>query len=801
MSESGTPKPKHLVIFQPSGSRGQIEEGTVLLEAARELGVEIESTCGGRMMCSKCMVRVEEGFFERFGIESSMDHLNPVESQEKEFFRKKGITGDNYRQSCVAELRGPVVIFVPEESRAVKQLVRKSARELKIEIKPAIKRYYVEMKPATLEDSLGDWERLQNALRDEHGLEADQLSLDYLELTRLQNTVRQGEWKVTVSIWQDREVIKVDPGFVEYSLGLAVDVGTTTVAAYLCDLDTGLVLASDSMMNPQTPYGDDVMARITYAMTKDNGLEIMHKAIIDGLNTLVERVCETAGYRPDEIMEAVLVGNTCMDHIFLNIYPKYVGVSPFSPAIHRSVDVKARDFGLKIYPSGNVHVLPNQAGFVGADNTACVIAEEPYKQDDIMLVIDIGTNGEMVLGNREKLISTSVPTGPAFEGAQISSGMRAAPGAIEKIEIDPVTWDVRFKVIGQEKWSDELPKDQIKARGICGSGIIDLGWELFKSGVVDKTGRFSRESHSPRLREGPAGKEFVIAWADETAVGRDITFTVDDVRALQLAKASMYSAARIMMRHRGVEKVDKVVLAGAFGSYIDKIKSMAMGLFPDCDFKNVYAVGNAAGDGARIALLNVDKREEANQIARNIQYIELTVDPDFEKQFAAAMHFPHMKDEFPHIDGMLNKAYRDRNVRLLKNLPHFGQLPDKTLRRLAGVMEEVRFRKHKPIFEEGDTPTALYIVKEGTVTITRRQNGREVTLATLGPGEFVGEMALIEDRPRSASAVAAEVNTRLLVISREEFRKLITDEPHFLIQITRELSERLHTADETLLEI
>ncbi|MFQ5614626.1 MAG: ASKHA domain-containing protein, partial [Anaerolineae bacterium] len=792
--------PKHLVIFQPSGSRGEIEEGTVLLEAARELGVEIESTCGGRMMCSKCRVRVEEGFFERFGLESSMDHLSPVEVQEREFFRKKGLTGDNFRQSCVAEVRGPVVIFVPEESRAVKQLVRKSARELKIDINPAVKRYYVELSPATLEDPVGDWERLQNALQDQHGLDARALSIDYLELTKLQSTVRQGEWKVTASVWQDREVIKIDPGFSEYSLGLAVDVGTTTVAGYLCDLDSGLVLASESMMNPQTPYGDDVMARITYAMTNDRGLETMHAAIIDGLNTIVERVCETAGYRPDEIVETVLVGNTCMDHIFLNIFPKFVGVSPFSPAIHHSVDIKARDFGMKIHPSGNVHVLPNQAGFVGADNTACVIAEEPYKQDEIMLVIDIGTNGEMVLGNREQLISTSVPTGPAFEGAQISSGMRAAPGAIERIEIDPVTWNVRFKIIGQEAWSDELPPEEIQARGICGSGIIDLGWELYKAGVVDKSGRFSKETHSPRLREGPAGKEFVIAWAEQTAIGRDITFNVDDVRALQLAKASMYSAAKIMMRHRGVDKIDKVVLAGAFGSYIDKIKSMAMGLFPDCDFKNVYAVGNAAGDGARIALLNVDKRQEANDIARNIAYVELTVDPDFEKQFAAAMHFPHMKDQFPHIDGMLNKAFRDRNVRLLRNLPHFSDLPEKTLRRLAGVMEEVRFRKNKPIFSEGEAPTALYIVKEGEVTISHRRDGQEASIvASLGPGHFLGEMALIEDRPHFATAVAARVNTRLLVIPRQEFSQLIADEPEFLLQITRELSERLLVADERLL--
>ncbi|MFQ5944144.1 MAG: ASKHA domain-containing protein, partial [Anaerolineales bacterium] len=526
---------KPLVIFQPSGSRGEVEHGTTILEAARSLGVEIETPCGGRLMCSKCRVRIEEGYFERFGVESSMQHLNPVLAKERAFFHSKGLTDPNLRQSCVAEIHGPAVVFVPEESRAVKQLIRKSAREVKIEIKPAIRRYFVEMKPSTLEDPLADWERIQEAIRVEHGLV--DLSIDYLTLLQLQSVVREGEWKITAFVWSDSssssggEVIRIAPGLAEYSLGLAVDVGTTTVAGFLCDLDSGQVLAAESMMNPQTPYGDDVMARITYAMTHEDGLAKMHAAILGGLNTIVERACETAGFRPDEILEAVLVGNTCMDHLFLNIHPQYVGLSPFSPAIHHSIDMKARDFGLKMCPSGNIHILPNEAGFVGADNVACTIAEEPYKQEAMMLLIDIGTNGEMVLGNQNRLISASVPTGPAFEGAQITHGMRAAEGAIENVSIDPLSWDVRFKVIGNEKWSDRLPPSEIQARGLCGSAMIDLGWEVFRAGVVDETGRFSKETHSSRLREGPDGKEFVIAWAEQTAIGRDIIFNLDDVRA------------------------------------------------------------------------------------------------------------------------------------------------------------------------------------------------------------------------------------------------------------------------------
>ncbi|MCC6189109.1 MAG: DUF4445 domain-containing protein [Anaerolineales bacterium] len=768
-------KPKHLVIFQPAGSRGLIEEGTTILDAARSLGVEIETPCGGRLMCSKCRVRVEAGFFERFGIESGPQHLNPVLDKERSFFHSKGLTEPNLRQSCVATIHGPVVVFVPEESRAVKQLIRKSARELNIAIQPAVQRYFVELKPATLHDPLGDWERLQAALADQHGLTG--LRLDFGVLRELQRQVRSGEWKVTALVWQGQEVIRVVPGFAEYALGLAVDVGTTTMAGFLCDLDSGHVLATESLMNPQTPYGDDVMARITYAMTHSDGLATLHRAVLDGLNTIVSKVCETAGYAPTEIAEAVLVGNTCMDHIFLNIFPKYVGVSPFAPAIHHSVDVKARDFGLNILPSGNVHVLPNEAGFVGADNMACVIAEEPYNQDEIMLVIDIGTNGEMVLGNRHKLISASVPTGPAFEGAQIQYGMRAAVGAIEKVDIDPTTWEVRFRVIGQEAWSSELPPEAIKAKGLCGSAMIDLGWELYRAGVVDATGRFSKEAHSPRLRQGPDGPEFVLAWSHQTAIGRDITFNVNDMRALQLAKSAMYSAAKIMMRRLGVAQLDRVVLAGAFGSFIDKVKAMAMGLYPDCELRQVYAVGNAAGDGARIALLNVAKRAEADQIARQIEYVELTVEPDFEKQFAAAMHFPHMSDAFPHLQKMLDKATHDRAQRLLLGNPLFSGLSARALRELARAAEEVRFRKNSLIFAEGSQPTALYLVKEGSVVMACADGSGSPT--GLGAGAVLNGAAVAGGRPHSAEARATALNTRLLAIPQAEVARALASEPEW----------------------
>jgi len=639
---------KHLVIFQPSGSRGYIEEGETLKEASRQLGVDIESICGEKTTCGKCKVRIEEGSFERYGIDSHMEHLSPIEGREKRFFAKhEELVG--YRLSCVARIYGDVLVFVPEESRAGKQIVRKSAREIPIDIKPAVRKYYVELTPPTLENPLGDWERLQDELKARFQL--PDLTIDYQVLLGMQEVIREGDWRATVAVWMDREVIKIEPGFQEKGYGLAVDIGTTTVAGYLCELRTGELMATESMMNPQVTFGEDVMSRITYAMVNDDGLAKMNAAIIEGLNSIARDITAQVNLTPEDICEVTIVGNTAMHHIFLKIYPQYLGQAPFPPALHESLDVKARDLGLKVSAGAYVHVLPIEAGFVGADNVGVLIAEEPYNQEEMVLIIDIGTNGELVMGNREKLISSSCATGPAFEGAHIHYGMRAAPGAIERIKIDPETKEVLFKVIGKEEWNTEL--EEVNAKGICGSGIIDAVANMFRAGILQRNGRFNTDLDTPRLRVNEGSPEFVIAWAHETSISKEITISLGDVRAVQLAKGAMYAGAKLMMRRLGIDRLDKVILAGAFGSYIDKESAMIMGLFPDCELENVYAVGNAAGDGARIALLNQDKRVEANQIARQVEYVELTVEPDFEREFVQAMYFPHMKDEFPRLKDCL----------------------------------------------------------------------------------------------------------------------------------------------------
>lgn len=646
MSEKGNNE--YLTIFQPSGRRGYIDEGKTIKEASRELGVDIEGICGEKATCGKCKIRLEDGVFEKYGIESRMEHLSPIGETERKFLNTQQ-ERDGYRLACQARLRGDIVVFVPEESRAGKQIVRKGATERAINLKPAVRKYYVEMTPPALDDPLGDWERLQAALNKSFDL--DNLTIDYQTLLSLQKVIRQGDWKVTVSVWRDREVIKIEPGIVAASYGLAVDIGTTTVAGYLCDLTSGEIAATESMMNPQVSYGEDVMSRITYTVTNKDGLEHMNQTIIRGLNQIAGRAAARAGIKRRDIIDMTIVGNTCMHHIFLNIDPQHIGRAPFPPSLHHSLDIKAHDLGLKISPGAYVHVLPIEAGFVGADNIGVLIAEEPYNQDDLALIIDIGTNGELVLGNRDRLVSSSCATGPAFEGAHIKHGMRAAPGAIEKIEIDPDSREVRFKVIGKADWNTDL--EVVEAKGICGSGIIDAIAQMFKTGIIQHTGRFNTNLETPRLRITDDGPEFVIAWTDETSIGQDIVVCQQDVRAVQLAKGAMYAGAKIMMSHLGIETLDKVILAGAFGSYIDKESAATIGLFPDCALENVYAVGNAAGDGARIALLNVDKRREADEIARKVEYIELTVEPNFDKIFSQAMWFPHMKDTFPHLKHLL----------------------------------------------------------------------------------------------------------------------------------------------------
>ena len=640
------------VIFQPSGRRGTVEEGKTLLEASYELGVEIEAPCGAHKVCGKCKVKLETGFFEKFNIDSRVEHLSPTNEEEKKILKPEELE-DNYRLACATEIRGDILVFVPEESRKADQVVLDTGKERVFKLDPAVKNYYVQMSKATLEDHRDDLRRLQDALKEQFGLE--NLQMDYFVLRELPNIMREQDWKVTATVLYDREIVNVRPGFVEKWYGIGIDVGTTTVAAYLCDMNTGEMLVKDGMMNPQVRYGEDVLSRITYAMMNEEGRDKLHDAIIEGINTLAARMTEKVGLKPEDIIEISLVFNTAMHHCLLNLEPRFMGRSPFAPAISAPYDVKARDLGINIAKAANVHVLPVEAGFVGPDNVSVLIAEEPYKQDEeIRLIIDIGTNGEIDLGNRNKLLSTSCATGPALEGAQIKFGMRAAPGAIEGIKINPDTLEVTYKVIGDDKWHSGGSNSG--AKGICGSGIIDMVAEVFKAGIIDKSGKFNMNLGTDRIRRDDKGKaEFVLVFAEDSGIGRDITVTQGDIRAVQLAKSALYVGVKMLMRHLKVDQIDRVTLAGAFGSYINKESAMVIGMFPDCDLEKVAAVGNAAGDGAQAALLDKNKRIEARDVAAEVEFIETAVEPDFQMCFAEAMAFPHGKDPFPSIKHILDK--------------------------------------------------------------------------------------------------------------------------------------------------
>ncbi|MCP4107262.1 MAG: DUF4445 domain-containing protein [Desulfobacteraceae bacterium] len=680
-------KDKAMVIFQPSGRRGEVPKGITLIEASRLLGVDIEVLCGEKKICGKCVVRIEEGHFEKYSVRSGMNNVSAWQEEEEKYInaerREKG-----FRLGCVAKVEGDLLIFVPEESGAGRQVVSKAARDIHIDHNPAVRLYYVDADKPTFEEPTGDFERICRGLEREFGLK--NLAIDIKTLRMLPQALRDGKWSVTVSVWNDKEIIRVRPGKVEKAYGMAIDVGTTTVAGYFCDLTTMEVIDTVSMMNPQCKYGEDVMARIAFHMTTPDGLQRMSDDIVEGINELINQAI--AGTHPpkkkdeevpdewvetpeegktylrlskDDIEDITLGFNTAMHHIFLGLNPEYVGLAPFPPVIHHSMDIRARDLGISINPSSYVFVLPNEAGFVGADNVGVLIAEEPYKHEEIQLIIDIGTNGELVLGNKHKLISSSCATGPALEGAQLSYGMRAAPGAIERISIEPETFEVDYKVIGRDAWRKFSKPEEMKAKGICGSGILDLLAELYRSGVITKSGVFNKKAlkgHS-RFRKNPDTNqpEFVLAWAKESGIEKNIVITQKDIRQIQLAKGALYAGCKLMMKRMNVDKVDRVKIAGAFGTHVDREKALVMGLFPDCEIGKIESVGNAAGDGCRAALLNVKKRVEANWCSRNVEYIELTVEPDFEKDFIEAMQLPHMTDEFPHLkevvpDYILNQG-------------------------------------------------------------------------------------------------------------------------------------------------
>ncbi len=616
------------VTFQPSGRRGSAAAGEDLLSVARALGVEIESACGGKGICRKC----------RIHIESAPETLSPPTAVEEQALGTETLAAGT-RLACQSRVAGDVRVFVPEQSRRTRQVVRKEAGERTVPLDPAIRAYHVTLQAPTLQEATADAERVLAGLEQQYGLK--DLGFDFPVLQTLPGVCRKAGWEVVAVVWQARTIVEVH-GAAEKRplLGLAVDVGTTTIAAYLTDLATGEVVATESAMNPQVAFGDDLIARLHYVAHHEDGLAELQRAVVSEVNGLAGKALERAGAARTDVFDVVMVGNTAMHHLFLGLETRALGVAPFAPTIQGPVDTLASAVGLEFNRGCRLHVLPVEAGFVGADNVAVIIAEEPYKQDKVLLILDIGTNGEVVLGNRDRLLSTSCATGPAMEGSHIEFGMRAAPGAIERIRIDPETLEVRFKVIGLEGWQTSHRPEEVGARGICGSGIIEAAAQMLKAGVILTNGNFDPElSHKRVVYENGKPRKFIIAWAEETALGRPITVSLKDIRSLQLAKAALRAGEEILLRRFGVERPEGVVMAGAFGTYIDTHHALAIGMLPDVEAEIVTSVGNAAGDGARFALLSLEKRREAAWVAQRVEFVELATDADFQREYVEAMYF------------------------------------------------------------------------------------------------------------------------------------------------------------------
>ncbi|MBL4907951.1 MAG: DUF4445 domain-containing protein, partial [Sneathiella sp.] len=635
----------HLVVFTPSGKRGRFPTETPILDAARSLGVDIDSVCGGRGICGRCQVDLVTGEFAKHGLTSTEASLSDFAEGEVKYKERRGLQ-EGRRLSCHARLQGDVIIDVPASSQVHKQIIAKGADDRTIELDPAIRLHFVTVQEPDMHYPTGDFERLAIALEQEWGLTA--LECDLRTLQSLQKALRKGNWSVTVAVHRGQRITAIWPAFHSSAYGLAVDVGSTTIAMHLCDLSSGKVIASAGMMNPQIRFGEDLMSRVSYVMMNPGGDVTLTSSVRQGINDLIKEVTSSADIDPMDILNAVFVGNPIMHHLLLGIDPTELGGAPFALATNTGLTVWASEIDLISNPDGRVYFLPCIAGHVGADTTAVILSEAPHLQEKVTLIVDVGTNAELVLGNNQRLLAASSPTGPAFEGAQIACGQRAAAGAIERVRIDPETLKARFKVIGSDLWSDEDGFAEATKKsgvtGICGSGVIEVIAEMYLTGILSTDGVVdgSRVDSCPYIVADDRTFSYVMLEDDENP----IKIYQTDVRAIQLAKAALYAGAKLLMDRFGVDTVERILLTGAFGSHIDTKYAMILGMIPDCDLEEVKSVGNAAGFGARIALLNQAARDDAEEIIRQVEKVETAIEPAFQQYFIEAMALPHKTEPY-----------------------------------------------------------------------------------------------------------------------------------------------------------
>ena len=666
-----------LVLFMPSGKRGRFPLGTPLLDAARSLGVYVESVCGGRATCGRCQIEVQEGNFAKHKIVSSLDHISPRGPKEERYDRVRGLP-EGRRLSCSATVQGDLVIDVPQDTVVNAQVVRKAATDRVIERNAAIQLCYVEVEEPDMHKPLGDLDRLKVSLEKDWGwkdlLVAPHLipKIQKILRTKLpdQPEVSEGKWGVTAVVHRDMDssrpfIIDLYPGLKNEAYGIACDIGSTTIAMHLVSLLSGRIVASSGTSNPQIRFGEDLMSRVSYVMMNPDGREAMTKAVREAVNGLIGKVCDEGGVDRHDIFDCVFVGNPIMHHLFLGIDPTELGQAPFALAVSGALQFWAHEIDIEVATGARLYTLPCIAGHVGADAAGATLSEGPYRQDRMMLLVDVGTNAEIVLGNRQRVVAASSPTGPAFEGAEISSGQRAAPGAIERVRIDPLTLEPKYRVIGTDKWSDEEGFEEASwatgVTGICGSAIIEVVAEMYLSGIISEDGVVdgSQAATSPRIIQN--GRTFSYLLREGRAGEPRITVTQNDIRAIQLAKAALYAGVKLLMEKQGVTEVDTIRFAGAFGSFIDPKYAMVLGLIPDCDLAEVKAVGNAAGTGALMALLNRNHRREIEKEVSKIEKIETALEPHFQQLFIDAMALPNKVDPFPKLSEQVKLPPRKLN--------------------------------------------------------------------------------------------------------------------------------------------
>ncbi|MFT6762775.1 MAG: uncharacterized 2Fe-2S/4Fe-4S cluster protein (DUF4445 family) [Candidatus Aldehydirespiratoraceae bacterium] len=637
---------RYTVEFAPSGLSVEVAAGTTVLDAARQAGADVDSTCGGRGLCGRCQI-----------IPTNTRAITAWTSTEADYTGRRPIA-DGQRLGCSAQVCGDVVVEIPSASQVHKQVVRKSVDVGDIEIDPLVRLHFIELEKAELSSDLrGISEQIAERLAADYGVTMSRVAAHALPL--ISGAAKRGDNTITVAVRHGHEVCAVYPGYIDQALGIAVDVGSTTVAGHLVDLATGEILATNGVMNPQIRFGDDLMSRVSYVMMNPGGEVELTRAIRSALNEMIGALVDDAeddSITRDSILDMTIVGNPIMHHVILGIDPTPLGQAPFLLATDSAVTVRAHDLELDAR-FAEVYLLPCIAGHVGADTAGAILAEGPHRDNELQLLVDVGTNAEIVFGNASHLLAASSPTGPAFEGAQISAGQRATAGAIERVRINRDTLEPRVKVIGSDLWSNDpgfaADTAKLDISGICGSGIIEVMGELYLAGLIDVDGTVRSDGPSKTERIFAHGRTFSYRlFGDSPDLSENINVTQDDVRAIQLAKAALRAGIDLLCEHAGKtdpNEIGSVRLAGAFGAHIDPLYAKVLGLVPDVPVAKVASVGNAAGAGAVRALVSAAQRAEIEATVRTVQKIETAIEPRFQALFVNAMGFPHTTEPTPNL--------------------------------------------------------------------------------------------------------------------------------------------------------